>query len=679
MYSWIQKKLGRQILFGYALVCVLFLLFGLYAYNSIHTVARHMEHMGQQLSRSVTLSMEIAHDATLLRLYALGYVRTQRQDDLNNFVQTSALLRNKIEQTRESLASPEHRSVMERIEKSVAQYEKVFEDIVQRIQDNQGLILKDLNHHKYLVEDGLSALRVWLMSFQDAAAVLLLESVARSFLELQLNGLRFIETGDEKYFVLLDKARLGANPQMAALRDRLPENKTEMLDAVAAGFQASAQVLEKIRHQSRLLAQRMDDLMRLEAAVREDVTSMTASLTAILQAYQEKSQKLSARTGLAVAVYALLAVLGGLILASLHTRRITHPLQRVMQTSQDIALKDIQCLIDQLRRLARGELNVDFTVTAQPLHLTRSDEVGLIASAFDEVIGQLREAQGAFQEMRRYLQRTAETAHQVASGMLDLDVPVASEKDVIGKALENMLESLRDAEEEVSKHRQHLEEQVQQRTSELEENRRMLWTLLGNLQGMAYRCHNDPSWTMEFISEGAVALTGYHPEELIGNQAVSYGNLIHPDDRDAVWQAVQEALSERRPFILLYRIRTKDDEEKWVWEKGRGIWSEEGTLLALEGFITDITALKHLQQEREQLIEDLQKALSEVKTLSGLLPICSSCKKIRDDQGYWEQLETYFRKHSDILFTHGICPDCMKKLYPDVYEKMQREKLLKDS
>ncbi|MGQ9484081.1 MAG: PAS domain-containing protein [Desulfosoma sp.] len=256
---------------------------------------------------------------------------------------------------------------------------------------------------------------------------------------------------------------------------------------------------------------------------------------------------------------------------------------------------------------------------------------------------------------------------------------MASEKDAMGKALQKMLTSLREAEEEVMKYRQSLEKQVQERTRELEENRHMLRTLLGNLQGMAYRCRNDPSWTMEFVSEGVIALTGYHPEDLIGNQTLSYGDLIHPDDRDAVYEAVQDSLSQRDPFILHYRIRTKDNEEKWVWEKSCGIWSEDGTLVALEGFITDITALKRLQQEREQLIEELQKALSEVKILSGLLPICSSCKKIRNDQGYWEKLENYFRKHSDILFTHGICPECMKKLYPDVYEKMQREKALSDT
>ncbi|MDD5349524.1 MAG: response regulator [Chthoniobacteraceae bacterium] len=74
---------------------------------------------------------------------------------------------------------------------------------------------------------------------------------------------------------------------------------------------------------------------------------------------------------------------------------------------------------------------------------------------------------------------------------------------------------------------------------------------------------------------------------------------------------------------------------------------------------------KQDQEEREQLIQDLQGALAQVKTLSGLLPICSGCKKIRDDQGYWNRIETYISEHSEAQFSHGICPDCAKKYFPD--------------
>lgn len=80
-------------------------------------------------------------------------------------------------------------------------------------------------------------------------------------------------------------------------------------------------------------------------------------------------------------------------------------------------------------------------------------------------------------------------------------------------------------------------------------------------------------------------------------------------------------------------------------------------------------AEKKHKREREQLITELQAALAKVKLLSGFLPICASCKKIRDDMGYWQQIETYIRKHSEAEFSHSICPDCAKKLYPEIFNE----------
>ncbi len=77
-----------------------------------------------------------------------------------------------------------------------------------------------------------------------------------------------------------------------------------------------------------------------------------------------------------------------------------------------------------------------------------------------------------------------------------------------------------------------------------------------------------------------------------------------------------------------------------------------------------------MEEEKGNLIIDLRNALSEVKELSGFLPICSSCKKIRDDKGYWNGVETYISEHSEVEFTHGICPDCMRKLYPEIADEV---------
>jgi len=95
----------------------------------------------------------------------------------------------------------------------------------------------------------------------------------------------------------------------------------------------------------------------------------------------------------------------------------------------------------------------------------------------------------------------------------------------------------------------------------------------------------------------------------------------------------------------------------------------QGRLLRYDGLVEDITERKQAEQEKEQVISQLQQALAKVKMLSGLIPICAACKKIRDDKGYWQQLEGYIRDHSEAEFSHGICPECQRKLYPELYDK----------
>ena len=93
---------------------------------------------------------------------------------------------------------------------------------------------------------------------------------------------------------------------------------------------------------------------------------------------------------------------------------------------------------------------------------------------------------------------------------------------------------------------------------------------------------------------------------------------------------------------------------------------EQRGQMFLQATVRDFTERKQAEEQREELISDLQKALSEVKTLRGFLPICSYCKNVRDDKGYWSKIESYIHKHSDAEFSHGICPECAKKHYPDM-------------
>lgn len=144
----------------------------------------------------------------------------------------------------------------------------------------------------------------------------------------------------------------------------------------------------------------------------------------------------------------------------------------------------------------------------------------------------------------------------------------------------------------------------------LNESTRMLVALMANIPGMVYHCDNDSEWTMRFVSDGAHDLTGYDYTDLVLHRRVTYASLIHPNDRDHVWAHIQSALDQHAPFEIEYRIDTAHGEEKWVWERGHGVFDPEGRLLHLEGFITDITERKQANERLHQT-ENFYRALIE--------------------------------------------------------------------
>lgn len=141
-----------------------------------------------------------------------------------------------------------------------------------------------------------------------------------------------------------------------------------------------------------------------------------------------------------------------------------------------------------------------------------------------------------------------------------------------------------------------------------------LAALLDNLPGMAYRCRNDGPRTMEFVSDGALALTGYQAQDLVGNWKHSYSDIIHPDDRDQVQDAIRAAfqMDTSFHFQVTYRIRTATGEEKWVWEQGYGAPDPDGEVRTIDGLITVAPRQVQTVQAFEELISD---RTSELTTL----------------------------------------------------------------
>gem|GEM_PF-4280302 len=188
--------------------------------------------------------------------------------------------------------------------------------------------------------------------------------------------------------------------------------------------------------------------------------------------------------------------------------------------------------------------------------------------------------------------------------------------------------------------------------AQLSDNQRQLATLFGNLPGMAYRCELDEFWTMNFISEGCLEITGYHPEELIGNKVVSFEELIIADDREWVRDDVNLAISRKTRYELTYRIQHRTKGIRWLWERGQGVYDHQGNTIKLEGFVSDVT--------------DQQVTYSRMRNQAELIDKAHNAIIVCDNAGtilFWNQGATRlygFAKEKveglpikDVLKTHG--------------------------
>ena len=147
-------------------------------------------------------------------------------------------------------------------------------------------------------------------------------------------------------------------------------------------------------------------------------------------------------------------------------------------------------------------------------------------------------------------------------------------------------------------------------------------------------------------------------------------DVIGPDAAQLVAEHDLTVFNTGQPVVTQEIAATPDGRTRY-WLSHKFLLRDGQGHKQLGGLSFDITDRKAAELDHERLIAELRDALTQVKTLSGFLPICASCKNIRDDAGYWQQIEAYLGKHSDLEFTHGICPECLEKLYPD-FAKQQR-------
>ena len=217
---------------------------------------------------------------------------------------------------------------------------------------------------------------------------------------------------------------------------------------------------------------------------------------------------------------------------------------------------------------------------------------------------------------------------------------------------EELEQRVKELEQEISEHKR-----AEQDTSN---SQHLLQEVIDNIEAEVFI--KDTNRIYKFVNSSFCKDFGVDKNEVIGK-----------DDYFVFSPEVAKQLQENDKRIM--ESKTADTIEESGKVRGKFVTyrtnkvpliDENGEVYGICGIGFDITQQKKLEEEREKLLKELQKALAEIKTLRGILPLCSFCKKIRDDKGYWEQVDVYISKHTEAEISHSICPECAKEHYPDL-------------
>lgn len=195
----------------------------------------------------------------------------------------------------------------------------------------------------------------------------------------------------------------------------------------------------------------------------------------------------------------------------------------------------------------------------------------------------------------------------------------------------------------------------------IRESERNMASVLNNTKDGIVRI--DRNFRHIFANPALYAATGLSPEQYLGKTNQEIGM---PDELCTFWHNIHEyVFSNKKTTTAEFDFITIKRGKKKFQAIVTPEFDEDGTVVSIVSIIRDITELRNAISEKNAVIEELEQALAEIKTLRGLIPICSNCKNIRDDKGFWQKAEKYIQDRSDATFSHSLCPVCAKKLYPN--------------
>jgi PAS domain S-box-containing protein len=188
----------------------------------------------------------------------------------------------------------------------------------------------------------------------------------------------------------------------------------------------------------------------------------------------------------------------------------------------------------------------------------------------------------------------------------------------------------------------------------------VLRTITENMLDLVLQVRADG--TILYASPSHNRLLGRRLDQSVG---MSIFDNIHPDDLDRLLDAYREDVETTEPRRIAFRCQHADGHYLWLESQSSPLLDADGKLLGAVICARDVTRRRELEEQREELLARLLRAKEEIKTLRGIIPICASCKKIRDDRGFWQRVETYISENTEAVLTQGLCPECFERTEKD--------------
>ncbi|MFP4474101.1 MAG: ATP-binding protein [Desulfatibacillaceae bacterium] len=448
-----RRNVGTKIGAGYVVIFAMMVLIGVLAVTRLNRINATVDELTRTLAVDRRFSGEIVTLIMSSRIHAKRYVRTHDPADLEQFRNTFTRLEGLLDKARGEITNRTRRRLLEGVRENVATYRETFDTVVDTIRELEAVQSGVMRPRAEAISNHLVIMGSYVETQGPPSLLTALSEAQRSFWRMRGAARRHLESGNRESLVEYSGSR----------RDLL--HAAQGLSSGFEGTMKSAHAVEIARlveeydqafDNARRATSTLDALFTGKLDVLEPGISGKAMAIAnhVERAFREQNERTRRQvdmTRLVVLGATLFAIVAGLALALAITRGITRPLGQVRAASRDIANQDLKNMVDQLTRMARGDVRLSLDVRAAPLKIGQQDEVGDMATSFDAIIYRLKEAGQAFRDMAGYLQTMAHAARSVAAGDLSVEVVPRDSHDTLGIAVSQMMANLREAENRVQR------------------------------------------------------------------------------------------------------------------------------------------------------------------------------------------------------------------------------------